>query len=1198
MGREQADAMLEACAQIEAASKLMYNADTVVKDMTNLGTRGVFQQRKSQSELPRVSPKHQLSLEAMVRELSHTLFGKPLLPDGLDPEEAAVWAAAAGFFGKRIQEPGDNSEECTSIGRQADMGLKACRQLKSKVGRLEAYCKLISNRDRVIQDMCNPGSKTIESGKDVTQADLARVDGANRGAAVEMVRALQSILLDQSAPVPSTLEDAAVWHQAATFLAARLQDEDSGLGFRAPDVSSNGAAAMRQALGAIEACCKLMLNHEMVAQDITNSSGGGVLGGGQSQPELKRLNPCTYPTVTAMLKEACGRLLGNAGSSASTSAEALVWGDAAEFFSKRIQGAVSECPGRAPDMSAGAATALRNVLKSIAFRDTDAYKLEAARSLMANRDRVCRDITNGTAENIDGKALSQTDLKRVVGERATVDKMYSAVCARLAGKPPLSKPSTLTEVRVWSEAAAFLAKRVQGTKEQMESRKPDMSAGAAQALGEVLNQIVTDGNNTFAAAADAAKKLQGNEKRVVDDICNGAGKNIDGKALTQTNLERVGSSDRNEVSKMYREVINVLSGNPLSTASANIAVWGKAARYLSSRTQGTADEMRGRPADMSSAAAAALRMALAQISQVEQAAAASNEAANALSGNKDDVVKDIANSTNKAIKGGGVSQPELERVDAKNSTIANAMVGELINRLKGQPPKAAAGEQAAVWAVAARYLAGRVQGTQEAMPGRKPDMSAGAAAAMCAALAKIGEESDAAATKYGGSEAADLLSRNQAKVVEDICNSQPISQPGLLRVEEKNKQAISAMIGEVCKMLRGQPAAKVTAQQAASWVTAAEYLSGRVQGSPAACPGRSADMSSYAAKALQDVLARCAADAAFACSVSGASDAAAALKGNKDNVAHDIAKRGWNRPVVDAMLAEVINRLEGKASNSNPSTEDMVVWAAAALFLSTRLQGSPAECPGRRPDMQSGAAKALRSVLAKMEAGCKLQANQARVVADITNSSAANIEGKLLTQTTLTRVDNKQSVDSMIKAVCDCLQGKPLKKAAGADAAVWSAAATFLSKRVQGEVSDCPGRQPDMSAGAAAALRAVLSEIGDGVARTEAAIALKNNQKRVVADIVNTDSKNIDKTGAVTQTQLVRVDPKSQAEVDAMITQVIARLEGKVEAAAVKKSAVSAQAASFLSKRVQGSSGDMPGRKADMSYAAAAALRTVLAEFS
>merc|ERR1719181_532575 len=133
---------------------------------------------------------------------------------------------------------------------------------------------------------------------------------------------------------------------------------------------------------------------------------------------------------------------------------------------------------------------------------------------------------------------------------------------------------------------------------------------------------------------------------------------------------------------------------------------------------------------------------------------------------------------------------------------------------------------------------------------------------------------------------------------------------------------------------------------------------------------------------------------------------------------------------------------------------------------------------------------------------------------------------------TLTRVDNKQSVDSMIKAVCDCLQGKPLKKAAGADAAVWSAAANFLSKRVQGEASDCPGRQPDMSAGAA---------------RAEAAAALKANQKRVVADIVNTDSKNIDKTAAVSQTQLARVDPKSQAEVDAMITTVIARLEGQVD---------------------------------------------------
>jgi hypothetical protein len=874
--------MQVAIAQIEAAAKLMWNADTVIKDMTNPGPRGVYQEERSQTDLARLDRKHQQSLEAMVREVSNNLLGKRSAAEESEPvaDEAAVWADAASFLSNRIQEPGDTNDECQT--RSADMSSLAARHLRGTLARMEACYKLISNRDRVIQDMCNPASTNID-GKALTQPGLQRVDAANRCTAVEMVKSLQAVLLDQEASAPPTLEDAQVWHQAATYLQERIQDEDTGPHYRAADLSRCGSTMMKMALGQLEACCKLMLNHEVVAQDITNSSGGGVYGGSLSQTGLQRLNSCQYATVSTMLREVCARLLGQKRSEPSSPGEAQVWGDAAAFFSKRIQGSAGECYGRSPDMSGSAARALRKVLKGIGTRGkSDASNLEAVRSLMANRDRVCRDISNSGPDNIDGKPLTQTDLVRVnAGHRAIVDVMYSAVCSRLVGKAPMSRPSTIEEVQVWGAAARFLSQRVQGTPEQMEGRKPDMSPGAAQALCAVLGRIAADSTKLVTCGQEAAKLLDGNRTRVIQDILNAGPKNIDGKDLTQTNLQRVSSSNKSIVEAMYREVVSCLGGKAaLSTPSApaEIKVWAAAARYLSGRTQGAPEEMRGRNPDMSVGAAAALRMVLEQITQSEKFTTASIEAAQALMANRENVVMDIANPSDANINGGELTQKSLERVDSSDKPSVNAMFDELCGRLQGKAgAKKPSAQDARVWAVAARYLAKRVQGTPEAMPGRKADMSPGAAQAMCVVLGQIGAEADEIATQNGAIEASQRLQGNRDKVVKDIVNPAPITQRELLRVDSKHEARVNEMITEVCNRLEMKAARKPSAQEAPVWAVAADYLSARIQGSPASCPGRKADMSVHAANALHAVLAQIGQESAVVSAWNGANEAAQLL---------------------------------------------------------------------------------------------------------------------------------------------------------------------------------------------------------------------------------------------------------------------------------------------------------------------------------
>jgi hypothetical protein len=272
---------------------------------------------------------------------------------------------------------------------------------------------------------------------------------------------------------------------------------------------------------------------------------------------------------------------------------------AAAFLAARIQGPEDWSENevhereRKADMSTGAKKALRTILG----------QMEAAIKLTSNHETVAKDITNNTQVGVNGGKLTQLELKRVDPKgKAAVDKMLTAVCERLVGKE-VSGPSTQEDALAWAQAAAFFAGRIQDTASACQGRTRDMSQNAAREMRKVLGQI------------EAASKLISNREKVVKDITNAGPLAVNGGKLTQLNLKRVDKLQQASVDAMVKQVCSRLLGGksvPPSTAEQD-QVWAKAATFLNGRIQQTAGACPGRQADMSPAAAEAMRAALAQI---------------------------------------------------------------------------------------------------------------------------------------------------------------------------------------------------------------------------------------------------------------------------------------------------------------------------------------------------------------------------------------------------------------------------------------------------------------------------------------------------------------------------------------------------------------------------------------------------------
>jgi len=214
-----------------------------------------------------------------------------------------------------------------------------------------------------------------------------------------------------------------------------------------------------------------------------------------------------------------------------------------------------------------------------------------------------------------------------------------------------------------------------------------------------------------------------------------------------------------------------------------------------------------------------------------------------------------------------------------------------------------------------------------------------------------------------------------------------------------------------------------------------------------------------------------------------------------------------------------------------------------------------------------------------------------------------------------------------------------------AQAAAWARTASYLDGRIHSKPEEKPGRTPDMGPAAAAAMRAVLHEVGamahratfaatephwamlhrimdcnksflteaDGaaaihshVAREEAAAKLIANHRNVLKDVCNPSrDKNI--IGVpLTQLELQRVDVGMSMYADQAMRECVRRLLGRCAGSKElevhfnpynqAQGAAWVRTAKYLNGRIQANPDEKPGRTPDMGPAAAAAMRDVLHE--
>merc|ERR1711988_1121613 len=99
----------------------------------------------------------------------------------------------------------------------------------------------MSNREKVVQDICNQSSAAINGGQ-VTQTDLKRLQPGQQSSVDAMVREVCGRLLGKDVSEPS-LSDAQVWADAAKYLHNRIQAASKEMPGRQRDMSMAAATA-------------------------------------------------------------------------------------------------------------------------------------------------------------------------------------------------------------------------------------------------------------------------------------------------------------------------------------------------------------------------------------------------------------------------------------------------------------------------------------------------------------------------------------------------------------------------------------------------------------------------------------------------------------------------------------------------------------------------------------------------------------------------------------------------------------------------------------------------------------------------------------------------------------------------------------------------------------------------------------------
>ena len=622
----------------------------------------------------------------------------------------------------------------------------------SHEARMEAAEKLVGNHGAVLYDVSNPQPRT--------QHHLERVSDTQQPYADEALFECARRLLGRR---PGT-DDLAVhaqldnvmqcstWAAVYRYMAGRIHHTPGQKPDRPPDMSLEAGAAMKAVFEEIglssiteslarsspqwlmlhtaleeggslkseawgmaaahthaarqEAAMKLISNHESVLKDIANPLHDANINGMKlTQLELLRVDTGCAMYTDQMLREIVRRLLGvrsglqllEVRMDPTNELQVQTWQAVAKYLDGRIQATPDQKPSRTPDMSPAAAAAMRAVLAEVAAKPwanpgwdglkilleqasagsaraegaagshKQAAREEAARKLIDNHERVLADVTNPSrSTNIDGKLLTQCQLKRVQPQHSKfADQAMREVTRRLLGCSTASKvlvetvdPTNQVQVRIWSQTAEFLIERIHSTAKEKPGRTPDMSPEAATAMRAVLTEVGSmalsttiaattphwamlhkaletggsmpseaggvAGSHNHASREEAARRLITNHENVLKDVTNPSKyTNIDGKELTQLELQRVDPNCAVYADEALREVVRRLLGrraglqnlevrmDPSNTAQA--ITWGGVASYLDGRIQAKPEQKPGRTPDMSPAAAAAMRAVLAEV---------------------------------------------------------------------------------------------------------------------------------------------------------------------------------------------------------------------------------------------------------------------------------------------------------------------------------------------------------------------------------------------------------------------------------------------------------------------------------------------------------------------------------------------------------------------------------------------------------
>lgn len=294
-------------------------------------------------------------------------------------------------------------------------------------------------------------------------------------------------------------------------------------------------------------------------------------------------------------------------------------------------------------------------VEGVAAEHSKEARVEAAAKITGNHTNIVADIVNDSTKlNIDGKPLTQLELKRVSPQDVRyVDQFLREVARRLLlnaseheDLEEIVDPSETRQANAWVLAAEYLKGRIQSQPSQKPGRKPDLSEPASKAMKAVMAEVAGEAaawddlrllleensrpNPRVGVAAEHEKKARDevaakliyNHTNVLRDITNPAKVNIHLKLLTQQYLRRVPFEDRRYVDTFLQELTGRLLGKAPGSKPQNggnaedkrkSTAFVATSKFLEGRIQSMAAQKPGRAPDMSQVGAAAIKAVMSEL---------------------------------------------------------------------------------------------------------------------------------------------------------------------------------------------------------------------------------------------------------------------------------------------------------------------------------------------------------------------------------------------------------------------------------------------------------------------------------------------------------------------------------------------------------------------------------------------------------